>query len=161
MVRYFQVAGLCFSLDLPDNHPSADLLHNYDPFELGDSGSPAGMTKESVGHDPESLLFSLSVVPDPPAERGEDFYRAPEESGQPVIGLLRTSDGWQAEFSPMPGIPCCGILILDEATSALDAETEELLLERLSSRYKGTRTLIFISHRDAVTTRADRILRVG
>jgi hypothetical protein len=110
MVRYFQVAGLCFSLDLPDNHPSADLLHNYDPFELGDSGSPAGMTKESVGHDPESLLFSLSVVPDPPAERGEDFYRAPEESGQPVIGLLRTSDGWQAEFSPMPGIPCCGIL---------------------------------------------------
>ena len=54
-----------------------------------------------------------------------------------------------------------GILILDEATSALDAETEELLLERLSSRYQGTRTLIFISHRDAVTTRADRILRVG
>ncbi|MBO6237917.1 MAG: ATP-binding cassette domain-containing protein, partial [Bacteroidales bacterium] len=51
-----------------------------------------------------------------------------------------------------------GILILDEATSALDAATEELLLDRLFSRYRGSKTLLFISHRDAVTARADQIL---
>ena len=32
MVRWLQVAGLSFSLDLPDDFPAADLLHNYDPF---------------------------------------------------------------------------------------------------------------------------------
>ena len=53
-----------------------------------------------------------------------------------------------------------GILILDEATSALDAQTEELLLERLYARFHGSKTLIFISHREAVTARADSILRI-
>ena len=53
-----------------------------------------------------------------------------------------------------------GVLILDEATSALDAGTEELLLDRLSERYRGTRTLLFLSHRDSVTARADSILRI-
>ena len=34
MVRWFRVAGLVFSLDLPECHPAANHLHNYDPFEL-------------------------------------------------------------------------------------------------------------------------------
>ena len=54
-----------------------------------------------------------------------------------------------------------GVLILDEATSALDAETEATLLDRLHARYHGTRTLLFISHRDAISARADEILRIG
>ena len=53
-----------------------------------------------------------------------------------------------------------GILILDEATSALDAQTEELLLERLYARFHGSKTMLFISHREAVTARADSILRI-
>ena len=53
-----------------------------------------------------------------------------------------------------------GILILDEATSALDAETEETLLDRLYARYHGSRTLLFISHRDAISARADNTLRI-
>ena len=53
-----------------------------------------------------------------------------------------------------------GILILDEATSALDAETEETLLDRLYSRFHGSRTLLFISHRDAISARADNTLRI-
>ena len=53
-----------------------------------------------------------------------------------------------------------GILILDEATSALDAGTEDLLLERIYTRFHGNKTLLFISHRDAVTARADSILRL-
>ena len=51
-----------------------------------------------------------------------------------------------------------GILILDEATSALDTRTEALLLDRLYERYHGAKTLLFISHREAVTARADAIL---
>lgn len=53
-----------------------------------------------------------------------------------------------------------GILVLDEATSALDADTENMLLDRLYARYHGSRTLLFISHRDAISARADEILRV-
>ena len=53
-----------------------------------------------------------------------------------------------------------GILILDEATSALDAETEEMLLDRLYTRFHGSKTLLFISHRDAISARADSILRI-
>ena len=52
MLRCFQVAGLVFSLDLPDGHPAADLLHNYDPFETGKTDSP---------------LFTLTVTDVPPA----------------------------------------------------------------------------------------------
>ena len=52
-----------------------------------------------------------------------------------------------------------GVLILDEATSALDAGTEATLLDRLHSRYHGNKTLLFISHRDAISARADRVLR--
>lgn len=52
-----------------------------------------------------------------------------------------------------------GFLILDEATSALDAATEEQLLDRIFTACRGAKTLLFISHRDAVTARADQILR--
>ena len=52
------------------------------------------------------------------------------------------------------------ILILDEATSALDAGTEATLLDRLYTRYHGSKTLLFISHRDAISARADSILRI-
>ena len=54
-----------------------------------------------------------------------------------------------------------GVLILDEATSALDAKTEATLLDRLYARYRGSRTLLFISHRGAISARADEILRIG
>ena len=53
-----------------------------------------------------------------------------------------------------------GALILDEATSALDTETEATLLDRLYGRFHGNKTLLFISHRDAISARADAILRV-
>lgn len=53
-----------------------------------------------------------------------------------------------------------GVLILDESTSALDPETEKRLLENLHSRYHGKKTLLFISHREAVTQSADAIVRL-
>ena len=51
-----------------------------------------------------------------------------------------------------------GILILDESTSALDPATEQQLLENLHSRYHGEKTILFISHREAVTQFADHIV---
>lgn len=53
-----------------------------------------------------------------------------------------------------------GILVLDEATSALDADTELELLERLGARYRGSKTILCITHRPAATSYADRVLRL-
>ena len=53
-----------------------------------------------------------------------------------------------------------GILVLDEATSALDADTELELLERLGARYRGTKTILCITHRPAATSYADGVFKV-
>ena len=53
-----------------------------------------------------------------------------------------------------------GILVLDEATSALDADTELELLERLGARYRGSKTILCITHRPAATSYADGVLRL-
>ena len=97
MTRCFQVAGLTIALDLPDGHPVAGHLHNYDPFVIPGPGA-------------EPLLFRLTVVPEAPATPGEVLYRAPQESGEPVVNLLRTEGGFRAEFAPMPKTPVAGIL---------------------------------------------------
>ena len=54
-----------------------------------------------------------------------------------------------------------GILVLDEATSAIDPATEERLLHNLSARFHGRKTILFISHREAVTSAADTVLSIG
>ena len=54
-----------------------------------------------------------------------------------------------------------GILVLDEATSAIDPATEERLLQNLSARFHGRKTILFISHREAVTSAADAVLNIG
>ena len=53
-----------------------------------------------------------------------------------------------------------GALILDEATSSLDAGTEKLLLERLSEKYHGRKTIIWITHRESVIGIADAVLDI-
>ena len=51
-----------------------------------------------------------------------------------------------------------GIMVLDEATSSLDPETEQTVLENLISRCHSRKTVIFISHREAVSVRSDSVL---
>lgn len=53
------------------------------------------------------------------------------------------------------------ILILDEASSAVDAETERQLLQNLKQYYHGGKTILFISHREAVVTEADAVVQIG
>ncbi len=50
------------------------------------------------------------------------------------------------------------ILLLDEATSALDADTERQLLERLLREQR--RTVIFVTHRQAVVEYCDQVIHV-
>ncbi len=52
-----------------------------------------------------------------------------------------------------------GVLILDEASSALDSDTEIQLLDNLAEAFKGKKTIVFISHRDAVSRYADGSLQ--
>lgn len=53
-----------------------------------------------------------------------------------------------------------GILLLDEFSSALDADTERLLMERLTAHAAG-RTLIFITHRREIADRCDETITLS
>ena len=136
MVRCFLVAGLVFSLELPDNHPAADLLHNYDPFEtlLHRQQSPlktvatlgsvrgSGPLPEEVGGVSRSETFSegsccrgaeifkLVISDQRPGAPGEALLRPQEKTGEPVVGFFRSGEGYQAAFAPMPGARVCGVL---------------------------------------------------
>ena len=102
MLHRFQVAGLPFSLDLPDSHPAADLLHNYDPFTI--TSLPGSQPLQTVG----AQIFELKVGGERPEGTREVLFKAKEESGEPVVGLFRQGDGYLAEFAPQPGAPVCG-----------------------------------------------------
>ena len=53
-----------------------------------------------------------------------------------------------------------GVLILDESTSALDHDTEDELLRRLSKKLSGGKTILWITHRESVTSIADAVLKI-
>jgi ABC-type transport system involved in cytochrome bd biosynthesis fused ATPase/permease subunit len=51
------------------------------------------------------------------------------------------------------------IIILDEASSALDSDTEEKILKSLMHGMKD-KTIIWITHHEAVTQYMDQVLRI-
>lgn len=51
------------------------------------------------------------------------------------------------------------IFILDEATSALDNETEQKIIENIST-YLSNRTIIFVTHRNAVLKICDKVVKI-
>jgi ABC-type transport system involved in cytochrome bd biosynthesis fused ATPase/permease subunit len=52
------------------------------------------------------------------------------------------------------------ILLLDEISSSLDGPTEEELYRRLFAAYPQ-KTMLFITHRPAVSTLCDEIISLG
>jgi hypothetical protein len=98
MIRYFRVAGLYFSLDLPEAFPAGEQLHNYNPFEQDGA--------------PEELLFDLVLTSVPPTGEREELYVGHQEKGEPVVNLYRTPEGFLAEFAPSPRFPVCGQLTM-------------------------------------------------
>lgn len=105
LLRRFKVAGLVFSLELPEDFPAADQLHNYDPFEIP---GQARNDDETARNE----LFSLTLTDLPPAGPREPLFRAKKEAGEPVVSLDRCGDGYVASFSPCPGAPVCGQLAM-------------------------------------------------
>lgn len=72
------------------------------------------------------------------------------------------SEGQSQRIAIARALLCKGsVLLLDEATSALDPQTEETLLTNIQSNCKDTRTVIFISHREAVARYSDKIVRIS
>lgn len=53
-----------------------------------------------------------------------------------------------------------GILVLDEATSALDPQTERKLLSRICGRFRGSKTILCVTHRSAAGEFADSVLEM-
>ena len=53
-----------------------------------------------------------------------------------------------------------GILVMDEASSSLDSATERRIMERLSERCRGKKTVIFITHREAMLEFADACIEL-
>jgi ABC-type bacteriocin/lantibiotic exporter with double-glycine peptidase domain len=51
------------------------------------------------------------------------------------------------------------LLLLDEATSALDIDTERQLLDNLETCHRD-KTVIFITHRQAIVSHCDNILHM-
>ncbi len=100
--RLYRVAGLVFSLQLPEGHPLGERLKNYTPFEIPDSAG-------------DDLLFALSLTDTAPEGPFEPVYVPKTEPGEPVVNLYRFAGGWMTEFAPVATVPVCGRLVFDES----------------------------------------------
>lgn len=71
------------------------------------------------------------------------------------------SEGQSQRIAIARAFLCKGsVLILDEATSALDPATEAILLENIRSQCSGSKTVLFISHRESVSAICDQIITI-
>lgn len=72
------------------------------------------------------------------------------------------SEGQCQRIAIARALLCKGsVLLLDESTSALDPQTEEILLNNIQTHCRGARTVIFISHREAVARHSDKVLTIN
>lgn len=71
------------------------------------------------------------------------------------------SEGQAQRIAIARALLCPGsILLLDEFSSALDAETESILMERLTSELPD-HTMIFITHRDKIIDYCTAVLNIA
>ncbi len=96
MVRHFQVAGLSFSLELPEDHPVLDLLHNYDPFELPGSqprqtSGCAGPLPPSFAPKPASELAASAQSPAGPSLLRSRGWLRSDEAAAGVADIFELS----------------------------------------------------------------------
>ena len=107
-----------------------------------------------AGRDENRLRRALSIA------CADEFVGALDDGVDTLLGERGTglSEGQmqrlaiaRAVFSDSP------VLLLDEATSALDVETEKRLLDNL--RRLTNRTVVIVTHRPAVLSICDRVLR--
>ena len=101
MVRRYRVAGLTFSLEMPDLHPAWGQLDNYAPFDI--TASPM-----HPGQQPE--VFTVQLADDAFRGEREVLYKSPDVPGEPVVDLFRYGAGYLVEFAPVNTVPVCGQL---------------------------------------------------
>ena len=58
----------------------------------------------------QANLFWLEMAKQMSEEQKQPLYESPKESGEPVVGLWKTANGYFSEFRPVPGAPVCGQL---------------------------------------------------
>ncbi len=114
-------------------------------LQMGDPDADEESMKEALQTAAADFVLELPQGLDTPCfEAGGGFSEGQAQRIAIARALLR------------PG----SILLLDEFSSALDSETEELLLQRLTSSRKG-RTMIFITHRERIIDFCDATLRLS
>jgi len=114
-------------------------------LQLSNSEATEEEMKEALSIAAADFVFNLPEGLDTVcSERGSGLSEGQAQRIAIARGLLHTG----------------GVLVLDEATSAVDANTEQAILNNLNARFHGRKTIIFISHREAVTRSADYILNL-
>lgn len=102
MIRYFQVAGLCFAFEAPDGFFDGIGLDNYRPFECE---TPTG-----------DLLFSLQAerTEKAPSVEGKLVYDACENDF-PRLTFYESAQAFRVDMAPLPELPYCASLIADKS----------------------------------------------
>jgi ABC-type bacteriocin/lantibiotic exporter with double-glycine peptidase domain len=108
-------------------------------------------------------------------ESNPDLTRAQEAARVAVLDevVARLPEGWQTQLAGDQGRLSGGerqrlalaraiyvnpdVLLLDEVTSALDPDTERKVLSRIRA-WQGQRTVVMVTHRQAVVAQADGVL---
>lgn len=107
-----------------------------------------------AGQDEKRLWRALSIA------CADEFVDALDNGVDTLLGERGTglSEGQMQRLAIARAIFCDSpVLLLDESTSALDVETEKRLLDNL--RRLTDRTVVIVTHRPAVLSICDRVLR--
>lgn len=107
-----------------------------------------------AGRDEKRLWRALSIA------CADEFVDALDNGVDTLLGERGTglSEGQMQRLAIARAIFCDSpVLLLDESTSALDVETEKRLLDNL--RRLTDRTVVIVTHRPAVLSICDRVLR--
>ena len=102
MIRYYQVAGLCFAFEAPDGFFDGSGLDNYRPFECN---TPTG-----------DLLFSLQAerTEKVPSVEGKLIYDACENDF-PRLTFYESAQAFRVDMAPLPELPYCASLTADKS----------------------------------------------
>lgn len=109
---------------------------------------PTGFSLEEIG----DILKRWHFMED---GRELDFEAMVGEQGERLSG----GQLQKLELARVSGV-YVPVVILDESTSALDPASEHIIVEELRKRFGGNRTLVMITHHEAMAEAADRVLFV-
>lgn len=111
-----------------------------------------GVADEDLNLEHLSAVLKIAGLESLLTQKSEGIYTQVGERGSRLSGGQRQRIGIARALYRNPRL-----LILDEATSALDLQTESEVIQALA-RWRGSRTILLVSHRDTALMYCDRIL---